>query len=100
MGRRDGRGFNPCSIGLRFEAAQSLLRPLSAGAVSILVLLDCALKPVVFLEKHHGNRCFNPCSIGLRFEARLRSGIGRCRLHVSILVLLDCALKPSKSNSV
>mgnify|MGYP001149243751 CR=1 FL=1 len=61
--------------------------------VSILVLLDVALKVAAIARGFLRSNGFNPCSLGCCSE-RVHTSICKVRcLYVSILVLLDVALK-------
>ena len=111
--------FNPCSLGCCSES----LYPLGSYyycPVSILVLLDVALKGFYLQLGHTNNRSFNPCSLGCCSERSIseptpvpfsafqslfswmllwKNGIRdrfNDRYKVSILVLLDVALKDTK----
>ena len=92
-GERKMECFNPCSLGCCSESLQAA-RGAVDRHVSILVLLDVALKEVsltVFQMYYHSS--FNPCSLGCCSESSVRTRFVWGRWHVSILVLLDVALK-------
>ena len=65
--------FNPCSLGCCSESG------IGAGVydrlceVSILVLLDVALKALMAAIARGFLRCFNPCSLGCCSESRIGS---------------------------
>ena len=63
------RSFNPCSLGCRSESLSLFSAYLGHKSVSILVLLDVALKAgKVIVINEYGDFGFNPCSLGCRSE--------------------------------
>ena len=90
-------GFNPCSLGCRSEREVCGRSGVSGANVSILVLLDVALKENLRARGMSVRVGFNPCSLGCRSESAMDVNIKILSIQVSILVLLDVALKVSDS---
>ena len=62
--------------------------------VSILVLVDAALRPQTTHGAAHWYQSFNPCFSGCRPATQNQSVMSYRRGIVSILVLVDAALRP------
>ena len=85
-------GFNPCSAGFRSETRQHR-ELMEEKNVSILVLLDSALRRRGFEYHRRSYSRFNPCSAGFRSETIEAIFPASKKCKVSILVLLDSALR-------
>ena len=68
--------------------------------VSILVLMDAALRQKDRCKAETLDCCFNPCFDGCRPATPLRGEVRQSSLTVSILVLMDAALRPHDGNNV
>ena len=93
QGFADLIGFNPCSLGCCSESFIEFPNTICFGGVSILVLLDVALK----VKTKRNSPIFGSVSILVLLDVALKDRVadpGRdAGVHVSILVLLDVALK-------
>ena len=87
------RCFNPCSLGCCSERHGNGCRSSPRVGVSILVLLDVALKAASMISISSWRLSFNPCSLGCCSERCKNPALPFVLAGVSILVLLDVALK-------
>ena len=62
--------------------------------VSILVLMDAALRPMTWYERKQRVQGFNPCFNGCRPATGFAVEYEIVVIGVSILVLMDAALRP------
>ena len=93
-------GFNPCFSGCRPATGTRNDHQLDTIPVSILVLVDAALR----LRRGHFwqrlKKSFNPCFSGCRPATRDAKRRNDTRIYVSILVLVDAALRPACKDGV
>ena len=86
-------GFNPCFSGCRSATLRNVLRG-DYDDVSILVLVDAALRRYRPSLMHTAKSCFNPCFSGCRSATSVQMSCrGSIAKGVSILVLVDAALR-------
>ena len=70
--------FNPCCIGLDNDAIKGEIIAIFHDDVSILVVLDWTMMPVMTGHKRQRSICFNPCCIGLDNDAGVVDWDGWC----------------------